>query len=513
MKLYSAAQMRDADALAAASGVPTALLMDAAGRGVAHALLAAYPAVSRVLVLCGVGHNGGDGYVAATELLARGVSVSVYELEGAGNRAGDAADARARYLAAGGTPQLLTEAALTELRELARAPSGGERPTVFLDALFGTGLSRPLEGTPAAAVTLLAEASQPVVAVDVPSGLNADLAEATGPHGVADLTVELAGRKPAGLFYPNRYAYGRRVLLDIGVPPAVLASTSDTEFLSAQGLAPHLPALAPDAHKYSAGTVAVVAGSPAYLGAAELACRAAWRGGAGLVTLVAQERLAGAWPETIFVRHAPAEWPPAQLEARRAGALVIGPGLDERSVTALPAMLAWAPGPVVLDAAALDPAQLNAAADRLRRTPAVLTPHSGEAARLLAGNGNPGDAALVKRDPLGAARQLAERYGAVVVLKGPATVVADPHGHLAVSDRGTPALATGGTGDVLAGLIGALLARAGGADAPFERACLGVWLHGVAGEAAALQVGESLLASDVVAHLPHAFRQLADRDA
>lgn len=507
MKLYSAAQMQGADARAAAAGVPTAQLMAAAGRGVAHALLEAYPSVSSVVVLCGAGNNGGDGYVAASDLSARGVNVSVYELAGAGDRPGDAADARAAYLAAGGSARPLTEAALQELRELAQAETGPGRQTVFVDALFGTGLNRPLEGVPATAVALLADAAQPVVAVDVPSGLNADMAEPIGPYAVADLTVELAGRKPASLFYPNRFAYGRTVLLDIGVPAAVLATASDTEFLTASGLAPHLPALAPDAHKYSAGTVTVVAGSPQYLGAAELACRAAWRGGAGLVTLVAQERLASAWPETIFVQHDPAQWPPAQLEERRAGAMVLGPGLNEQAVRALPAMLAWAPGPVVLDAAALDPAQLGATTDRLRCIPAVLTPHAGEAAGLLSASG---DAALVKRDPLGAARLLAQRYGTVVVLKGPATVVADEHGRLAVSDRGTPALATGGTGDVLAGLIGALLARPGGAPAPFERACLGVWLHGVAGEAAALEQGESLVASDVVAHLPHAFRQLAE---
>ena len=522
MKLYSAAQMRDADTRAAATGVPTAQLMDAAGKGVAHALLEAYPSATHVLLLCGRGNNGGDGYVAASELSRLGRGVRLYELEGAGSKPGDAAAARSTFIADGGAPEPLTKASAAALLELLRGPSEGgptKPTTVVVDALFGTGLARPLEGWLGNFAQALGSAGAPVLSVDVPSGLNADLAEPIGPHVTADFTVELAGHKPAALFYPSRHAYGRRKMIDIGVPPEVLEAASDTEILTAERLAPHYPQLAPDAHKYSAGTVTVVAGSPEYLGAAELTCRAAWRVGAGLVTLVGLERFAGAWPETIFHQHDPGQWPPPGLEKKRASSMVVGPGLHRSALGALGFVLEWAPGPVVLDATALDPRALNAATGHhasgpLRGANTVLTPHAGEAARLLAAAdpaGSGDGAALVTRDPLTAARRLAELYKSVVVLKGPTTAISHPDGRMAVSTRGTPALATGGTGDVLAGLIAALLARPGGADRLFHRACLGVWLHGYAGELAALQVGDSLIASDVVAQLPVAVRHLTDQ--
>lgn len=540
MKLYTAAQMREADRRAAAAGVPTAQLMEAAGRGVALAALSAYPATTHVAVLCGKGNNGGDGYVAALELMQRGTSVTLFELDGADGGTGDAAAARARFVAAGGQPRPLTREALA----LCLATPTAE-PSVVIDAMFGTGLTRPLTGALAELVACLNGSGARVVAVDVPSGLNADRAEPIGPHVRADLTVELAGRKPASLFYPNRHAYGRSELLPIGVPDEVLHDVSNVNILDAAWLAPHYPALLPDAHKYSAGTVSVVAGSPRYLGAAELACRGAWRGGAGLVTLVAPVRTAASWPETVHVQHDLRSWPPPGLSVKHAASMVIGPGLTPADLTELSAMLAWAPGPVVLDATALDPAYLTPALDLAHPTPAlqapsahhrgqqrppengpdgaettsdetatagrtrlVLTPHAGEAARLLAGITNADGGALVRRDPIAAALRIARTYHAVVVLKGPTSVVAAPSGRVAVSTAGSPAMASGGTGDVLAGLIGALAARPEGATALFERACLATWLHGTAGELAAAALGGSLLASDLVQHLPEAHKLL-----
>lgn len=544
MRLYTAAQMRAADAGAAAAGVPTAQLMDAAGKGVAEAVRRWYPSAEQVVVLCGSGNNGGDGYVAATTLAGEGVLVSVFELAGAAAASGgqtehgsapelpDAVAARLRHVAAGHSPALLTEhTAEALLKQVSSAPS-----TVVIDALFGSGLNRPLEGWLARFVLGLNQTGAQVVAVDVPSGLSADVATPIGPHVQAQLTVELAGHKPASLFYPARRAYGRRLLIDLGIPERVLREASQVEVLSAPALTPHLPARDPAGHKYDAGTVCVVAGSEAYLGAAELACRGAWRGGAGLVTLVASQRLASAWPETIFEQHAwlavnegasaeprsghalgsvnprPAPWPPENLTPRRAAALVIGPGLDEAALQYLAQMIEWAPGPVVLDAAALAPTSISAVAEQLARTPVVITPHAGEAERLLRhlpGSGGvcaqPG---LVASDPLGAAARLAEATNAITVLKGPTTVICAPGGRTAVSVRGTPALATGGTGDVLAGLLGALLAKPGGSQSLFERACLAVWLHGVAGELAAAELGHSLVATDVAERLPRAIRQL-----
>lgn len=559
MKLFSAAQMREADAKAAAAGVSTGTLMDAAGRGVAEALRSWRPAASHVIVLCGRGNNGGDGYVAGAELRRRGVKVTLCELEGSGSQPGDAADARTSFLAEGGSAELLTEhsyAALLDKVAAASTAADMSASPVVVDALFGTGLSRPLDGWLADLVTALGDSRAGVLSVDVPSGLNADLAEPIGPHVMADVTVQLAGNKPAALFYPNRSAYGRTEVLDIGIPPSVLEAASDIELLTATYLSAVYPHPDPAAHKYSAGTVCVVAGSPLYLGAAELACRGAWRGGAGLVTLVAQERLAAAWPETVFQQHDLRSWPPPGLERRRAGAMVVGPGLHEEALDQLGSILDWAPGAVVLDAAALTTGALDPLASRLPQARTVLTPHAGEAARLLEGRADgatganapdageaahlldtrtdgrtkarapdgpeagrvgtaageeDSGAALVKRDPLAAARALADKYHSVVVLKGPTTVICEPGGRSAVSTRGTPALASGGTGDVLAGLIAAQLAKPGGDDLLFERACVAVWLHGLAGELAAAEMGDALVASDVVARLPHAARHLASK--
>lgn len=502
MKLYRAAQMRAADAGAAAAGVTGATLMDAAGQAVAEAVLQRFAAAGSVLVLCGKGNNGGDGYVAARVLARAGRDVRVLEL-GAEPATEDARGARDALVAAGASPAALTPGALAETLGAT---------DVVVDALLGVGLDRPLTGVLADVVRAVDDAGVPVVAVDVPSGIDADAAVPPEPHVRATVTVELAGPKLAGAFHPARAAYGERIVADIGIPAGVLDAASDTLVVDEALARTALPARAPDAHKYQVGTVTVIGGSERYLGAAELACRGAWRGGAGLVTLVAAARHPSAWPDTILEPHdvadagpraAPGRWPPTGLEPRRAGACVVGPGLARAGLAALDAILAWAPGALVLDATALDPAvwtapRLQALA---RRGDGVLTPHVGEAARLL-GTGSD----EVRRDPLTAAATLAGRFGATVVLKGATTVVRHPDGRSAVSWRGHPGMASGGTGDVLAGFLGALLAAPG--NDPFLRACLAVWAHGVAGERAAARFGSSLVASDLVEELPAALASL-----
>lgn len=552
MRLFRAAQMREADARAAALGIATAELMRRAGEAVARATLRRYPGTRLAVVLCGRGNNGGDGYVAASWLARHGLAVRLYELAGAGGEPGDAQDARRAYLSAGGVAEPLDERSAPEVLALL-AEAGRDAPPVVIDALFGSGLNRPLAGWLAELVEGLGrgapgEGRARVVSIDLPSGIAADLAQPIGPHARADLTVELAGHKPAALFYPARHAYGEVVLADIGIPEEVLASCSDVRLLRTEDVRAALPKGDPAGHKYDAGTVSVVAGSGRYLGAAELACRGAWRGGAGLVTLASAAQHPAAWPETIHERldwRADAggarAWPPAGLEPKRAAALVVGPGLAPAALEHLGEVLLWAPGPVVLDAAALEPTALGQALGEARRAaergaggrgPHVLTPHLGEARRLLEALDDAPAPELLERDPLAAAAQLAEAYGAVVVLKGPTTVIAAPGGSVAASTRGSPALASGGTGDVLAGLLGALLAKparpagpgrrpgydadrdadhganpgAGlGVEAAFRRVCAGVWLHGVAGELAAAELGASLVAGEVAERLPGAF--------
>jgi len=492
MRLFSAAQMRAADAAAAAAGMPTLLLMEAAGRAVADAVRERFPAAHTILVLCGKGNNGGDGYVAARFLQGSGCAVEVLEM--APDPAGeDAAAARRALLAHGGAPAPLDDH---------RLAAALERCDVVVDALLGSGLDRPLRGALKAWVERVTASELPVVAVDVPSGVSADAPTPPGTHVRAALTVQLAGAKRASAFYPARSAFGDVLVVDIGIPRQVLEQASRVTLLDAATVAPWLPVRPADAHKYSAGTVLVVAGSERYLGAAELACRAAYRGGAGLVTLAASARAPSGWPEVVFE---PLRWTDASpldvvgaLDPKRAQVAVVGPGLDPAAVPWLPLLLPELAGAVVLDAGALEPgAELQEAVRAHGR--AVLTPHVGEAARLLAHS--TGD---VLDDPLAAAAALAERYAAVAVLKGASTVVAAPDGRLAVSTRGHPGMATGGTGDVLAGLLGALLT---GGD-PFERACVGVFLHGRAGERAAAERGAGLVANDVVEALTEAAAEL-----
>lgn len=493
MRLFTAAQMRAADAAAAAAGMPTLLLMEAAGRAVAEATRERFPQAQRALVLCGRGNNGGDGYVAARFLAAANVSVEVLELASEPSGA-DAATARLALTAHGIEPLELAEEAVAAA--LVHAD-------VVIDALFGSGLDRPLRGALEGVVARIAASDLPVVAVDVPSGVSADAPTPPGAHVVADLTVQLAGAKLASAFYPARAAFGTTLVADIGIPGTVLEQASPVRLLDDAAAAAWLPTRRPDAHKYTAGTVLVVAGSERYLGAAELACRAAYRVGAGLVTLAAARRAPAGWPEVVFE---PLDWAQADplgglnaLDPKRAQVAVIGPGLDPRALGHVPALLHRLDGPAVLDAGALEPdAGVARAVHGHGRC--VLTPHIGEAARLL---GRPSPEVLA--DPLGSAADLAERFGAVVVLKGAGSVVAAPDGRLAVSTRGHPGMAVGGTGDVLAGALGGLLAT----GELFERTCAAVYLHGRAGELAADERGAGLVADDVVDALTDAVRELS----
>lgn len=489
MRLFTADALRRADEDAAAAGVPTRILMEAAGAAVAAAARRHWPDHRRPLVLCGRGANGGDGYVAARYLALAGLEPEVLGL-GDPAPAGDAAAARAAWRALGGTEGLEPE----------RLGAALARCDLVIDALFGTGLTRPLEGDLAEVVRQVNTAGVPVLAVDLPSGVAADRAHPPGPHLRARRTVQLAGPVLASAFEPARSAFGLWEVAAIGIPPEILAAHADAELLDDALAAALRPARAPAAHKYVAGTVAVIAGSERYLGAAELACRGAHRAGAGLVTLAAESRAPSAWPETVL--H-PLDWAAAprerlaELPPKRAGALVIGPGLDERARQHLPWLLAQRPVPTVLDAEALVPELREAVRSHGR---CVLTPHAGEAARLLGRS-----AADIDDDRLGAARELAASWNAVAVVKGAGSAVAAPDGRAWVSPATHPGLASGGTGDVLAGAIGALVA---GAEDLAERAAVAVHLHGRAGERAAARLGDGLVASDVAEELAPALRAL-----
>jgi len=478
MRLYTAQTMREADQKATELGYPSLVLMDTAGRRSAKRLLQHFEG-HKVVVLCGKGNNGGDGLVAARWLLVWGAELEVFAAEG---QAGDAALARQALQAHG--------VAIRPLEEW--QPEGG---TVLLDALFGTGLRGPLEGLYAELVEHINASRLPVVAIDLPSGLP------YFPHIQADLTVALAGLKNEHLFYPQRADCGRILLDSIGMPPQALRNDDLPELLHAKDMQKLLPARSGNAHKGSVGRVLAVGGYRSYTGAPSLAALGAYRTGAGLVT-VAYPADCDVQPPLEAVRLPLFEWTTANLQMARAEAVAVGMGAGEGGEQAALAALGlgW---PTVLDADALHERVLQAYVNAA--LPTVLTPHPGEASRLL---GLPSP--QVARFPLEAAAALAKRYpGLVIVLKGGPSVLAfagpdapSREPRLAVNSTGNPYMATGGMGDVLSGVVAALLAA--GLSA-WDAARLGVYLHGLAGDLAGKP---GLLAHEVTGALPTAIERL-----
>jgi len=468
MRLFSAEAMRRVDARAVELGYPSLLLMEAAGRAVAEAAHRLFPK-ARVLVLAGKGNNGGDGLVAARWLAEFGHPVSVRAAEG---QKGDAAAMREALLAYGIRPE-----PLFPLRDL----SGFD---LVVDALFGTGLTRPLAGEWAELVERVNASGLPVVAVDLPSGVP------FAPHVRAAATVALAGLKGENLFSPGRDAGGELWLAPIGMPPAAYEAAGETpRLLLSDELAGLFPERPTNAHKGSVGRVLVAGGYATYTGAPALAALGAYRAGAGLV-YVAYPEGAAVQPPLEAVRIPVSTWTHEALALAKVEAAAVGMGGGPRGKEAARAVFALGL-PTVLDADALHPEVL--AAYQEAGVPAVATPHPGEAARLV------GKApSEVAARPLEAARELMERYpGVVFALKGGPSVVAG-EGRLFVNTTGNPAMATGGMGDVLSGVVAALLAAG---LRPLDAARLGVFWHGAAGDLVG-RVG--LVASEVADALPEA---------
>jgi NAD(P)H-hydrate epimerase len=380
------------------------------------------------------------------------------------------------------------------------------RAAVVVDALFGTGLNAPVSGVAAEVVEAINASGAPVLAVDIASGLSADTGRPLGTAIRATVTATFGFPKVGQLVHPGVEYTGLLAVIDIGIPPAaVMATTPRTELLEAQDVGRLLPPRARDAHKGTFGHVLVIAGSRGKAGAALLATEAAVRAGAGLVTLAVPPELQPVCEGRV--REAMTAALPsdaAGLDALLAdrGAVVCGPGLGdtEATRTLVAQVLRRAHAPLVLDADGL-----NAVAGthllRARPAPTVVTPHPGEMARLL-----DTDTTTVQADRPGNARRLAVAEGVVVVLKGARTIVASPDGGAAISPTGNPGMASGGTGDTLAGIVGALLAQG---LAPFEAATLGVFAHGAAGDAVARRRGEvGLAARDIIEELPPALAGL-----
>jgi NAD(P)H-hydrate epimerase len=491
LELLTAEEMGRADRLAIAGGVPSAALMENAGRAVAEEVARRFPDLETVAVLCGPGNNGGDGFVAARLLAERGYQV---RLGFDGNEARLPHDAAAMAKRFTGPRVRLGPGLLC----------GAD---VVVDALFGAGLARAIEGELAELVESVNASGLPVVAVDVPSGIDGSTGEVRGAAIRATATVTFFRLKPGHLLLPGRLHCGALRIADIGTPASVLIEIRPNSFADEPALwLAHYPWPSEDGHKYARGHAVVVSG-PAYsTGAARLGARGALRIGAGLVTVASpREALAvnAAQLTAIMVREADDARGLATLLAdKRKNAALIGPGagVGERTrqmvLTALGSDAA-----IVLDADALttfaESKESLFEAIAARQAPVVLTPHDGEFARLF------GD--LVPAPKLERARQAAARSGAIVMLKGADTVVAAPDGRTSINATTSPWLATAGSGDVLAGMILGLLAQ--GMPA-FEGASAAVWLHG----AAAKTFGPGLIAEDLPEMLPKVLRNLRENE-
>jgi NAD(P)H-hydrate epimerase len=490
IELLTVEQMTRADRAAIAGGVPGTTLMENAGRAVAEALDARFPR-GRVAVLCGPGNNGGDGFVAARHLKRLGWQVRLGLLGGRDRLTGDAAH----------------HAGLWDGPVEALAPELLDGADVAVDALFGAGLSRPLEGRPRAVVEALAARGLPAVAVDVPSGITGDDGAVLGEVALAAaVTVTFFRKKPGHLLLPGAQHCGEVVLADIGVPESVLPETASgtggpQAFENDAPLfAGHWPWRTPAGHKYRYGHALILGGASA-TGAARLACRAALRVGAGLVTAAVPSAALPIYAgDTASVITVPLEADgdlDALLADPRRNAVLLGPGAGVGEATRRRARTVLAAGRAsVLDADALTAfaGRAETLAERIAG-PTVLTPHEGEFARLFP---------ELSGSKLDRARAAAGLTGAVVLLKGFDTVVAAPDGRAAINANAPAELATAGAGDVLAGVVAGALAQ--GLPA-FEAGCAAVWLHGRAAQG----IGPGLIADDLPPRLPAALRALQAR--
>jgi hydroxyethylthiazole kinase-like uncharacterized protein yjeF len=475
-QILSVAETARADAAAIAAGTPGQTLMERAGTAVADAVCAQYPRQTTV-VLCGPGDNGGDGYVAARVLQDRGWPVEV-------RQSGEPATADAR-------------AARTRWDGPTK-PLGGALPAgVWVDALFGAGLSRPLEGAAAAAALKMAEHPEKVVAVDMPSGIAGDTGLSKGPAASAAVTVTFHAKKAAHVLEPGKSRCGEVVVADIG-----LGATASRTFENGPELwLPRFPWPTAASHKHARGRLIVVSGDAWSTGAARLAARAGLRIGAGLVTVLSPTEalpVNAAHLEAVMLKGFDTDLELEQA-AGQVDAAVIGPAAGVGEGTLLNVLaLARTGAALVIDADAItvfreDAEELFSVLDR----DDVLTPHPGEFERLFPG--------LLAAAPerITAARRAAERAGAVVLLKGADTVIAAPDGRCAVNANGSPWLATAGSGDVLAGFIGGLVAQ--GMES-FEAACAAAWIHAEAGELH----GPGLIAEDLPQLSSAVLRRLHD---
>ncbi len=489
IELLTNAEMAEADRRTIASGTPGMTLMENAGRAVADAVAIRHPPASRVAVVAGPGSNGGDGFVAARHLAHAGYSVSVLLVGDMAKLKGDAAEAARRWR---GPTTAATPAALSGC-------------AVIIDALFGAGLDRPVEGAAKTMIEAMNASGAPIVAVDLASGVNGTTGAVMGVAVNATESVTFFRKKPGHLLLRGRICCGPVRIAQIGIEARTLEAIRPQTFENDPRAWRHLfPVPQHGGHKYTRGHAVVVSGGPVTTGAARLAARGALRAGAGLVTLASpREAMAVNAPASVAVMVRPVDGAAelaAFLQDRRFNAVALGPGLGVAGTTcALVESALSGERSVVLDADALtsfsdDPRSLFRMIAARKDQTTVLTPHEGEFARIFKCTAESAQSKLER------ARRAARDSDGIVVLKGSDTVIAAPDGRAAINGNAPAWLATAGAGDVLTGIIAGLTAQG---MPGFEAACAAVWLHG---EAAAA-FGPGLISEDLPELLPPAFRR------
>lgn len=516
MKIATTQQIRNIDRRAMREfGIPGPVLMENAASAIASEMERFLDGLEgvKVGILCGKGSNGGDGLALARRLRVRGIPVRVALLAPFASLAGDAK----------------LNLSILRKTDVEVVPNASPRAVAeiidwsdaLVDALLGVGLSSPLKGTYAAAVELINMSGRPVVAVDVPTGINADTGEVMGTAVRADLTVTMVLPKRGLVLAPGSSFAGKVQVADIGIPSEAVEKEPIDLLMFGKDLAQGLMSERDrDAHKGDFGHLLVIAGSLGKAGAAVMTAKGALRSGCGLVSVatpvslvpIIQQQFAEAMVipagESIDGTLGIGSEEELLKASGRMRACAIGPGLSTHYETAqvVKNLVQRMEVPLVIDADALNAVAGSADILAKAKAPVIVTPHPGEMARLLGISTDD-----VQRDRIGSAKGFAEEYDITVVLKGAGTVIATPEGDAFINAGGNPGMATGGTGDVLTGMIGSLLAQGYG---PTEAACLGVYLHGRAGDLAAADKGEAgMIAGDLIEKIPGAIKQtMADAE-
>lgn len=514
MKLVTAAQMQHLDRRTIQeAGIPGIVLMERAGKGVVSNIEKTCGNLKgrTVTVFCGKGNNGGDGFVIARLLRRKRIPVHTVIMASPSDLKGDARTMYQRLIKTASSSSLYIMPSIKVIRGLL------EKSELVVDALLGTGISSEVKGPYRLAIETINHVGVSTVAVDIPSGINADSGDIMGVGIGANLTVTF-GLPKLGLFLGKAIDHiGELRVVDIGIPQEFVDDLDITRtLLRVENIHEFLPKRPPSSHKGTLGHAGIIAGSPGKTGSAALAARACLRVGTGLVTVATPSSVNGTLEakllEAMTVPVHETEDQTVSQQARptleafitHRDAVGIGPGLTTHpdTVELVRSLIPKFDRPCVIDADALNAIAGNCELFHSCRVTPVITPHPGEMARLIGHS----SAAIVNHDRLGVALKFARDYGVIVVLKGARTLITDPRGHVAICPTGNPGMATAGMGDVLTGVIAGLLSQG---LTPWDAARVGVYVHGLAGDIAAERLGQSgMIASDVIEALPHALMKV-----